>query len=112
MVAAAEFRRMALALGGTTETPHFERAAFRVKRIYATLAADGRTANLKLSPDEQALKCAVAPEAFAPVANAWGREGWTVAILGKLTAAETRDLLLMAWRHAQAPVRRGGKGRA
>ena len=47
-----DLRRIALSLEGTTEAPHFDRAAFKVARIYATLAAGGRTANLKLSPDE------------------------------------------------------------
>src|SRR3954451_24776874 len=47
-----DLRRMALALVGTSEAPHFDRAAFKVMRIYVTLAADGRTANFKFSPDE------------------------------------------------------------
>ena len=50
---ADDLRRIALSLAGTTEAPHFDRTAFKVKRIYATLAADGKTANLKLDPDEQ-----------------------------------------------------------
>lgn len=102
VVTAAEFRQMALALDGTLEAPHFDRIAFRVKRIYLTLAPDGVTANLKFSTDEQALKCAVAPEAFAPIANAWGRQGWTVATLANLAAMEAHDALQIAWRHAVA----------
>ena len=35
---AADFRRIALSLDGTSEAPHFDRQAFKV-RIYATLAA-------------------------------------------------------------------------
>jgi hypothetical protein len=62
MATAHDFRRIALSLEGTTEAPHFERTAFKVRRIYATLAPDGRTANLMLTPDEQALKCEVAPD--------------------------------------------------
>ena len=72
MATARDLRRIALSLEGTTEAPHFDRTAFKVRRIYATLAADGRTANLMFTPDEQALKCTVAPEAFSPVPNAWG----------------------------------------
>jgi len=60
-----DFRQVALSLEGTTEAPHFERTAFKVARIYATLAADGLTANLKFAPDEQELKCLTAPGAFA-----------------------------------------------
>jgi hypothetical protein len=105
MPSAAEFRRFALALEGTTQAPHFDRTAFKVARIYATLAADGRTANLKLAPDEQALKCEVAPDACAPVPNAWGRQGWTTVTLAKLSAAELKAALAMAWRHALPKTR-------
>jgi len=72
MATAKDFRRIALSLPGTTEAPHFERTAFKVRRVYATLAPDGRTANLMFSADEQALKCEVAPEAFSKVPHAWG----------------------------------------
>jgi hypothetical protein len=100
MASAAEFRRIALSLEGTSEAPHFDRAAFKVARIYATLAADGRTANLKFTPDEQALKCMVAVDAFSPVPNAWGQQGWTTVTLDKVTAAELRHALELARAHA------------
>jgi len=100
MTSAAEFRRIALSLEGTSEAPHFDRTAFKVERIYATLAADGRTANLKFSADEQELKCLIAPDAFAPVPNAWGRQGWTTATLAGLSRTELRNALETAWRHA------------
>ena len=80
--------------------PHFERTAFKVARIYATLAPDGLTANLKLTSDEQELKCTVAAEAFAPVPNAWGRQGWTTAKLSALSTPDLAAALEMAWRHA------------
>jgi hypothetical protein len=109
MATAKDFRRLALALEGTTEAPHFDRTAFKVRRIYATLAPDGKTANLMLSPDEQALKCAVAPEAFRPVPNAWGARGATTTTLSALGIAELQDALTIAWRHAvpQKSTRRG-----
>ena len=70
MTTARDLRRIALSLEGTTEVPHVDRAAFRVARIYVTLTADGRTANLKLTPEEQEFKCLLAPDAFTPVPNA------------------------------------------
>jgi hypothetical protein len=50
----------------------------------------------------------LAPEAFAPVAGGWGRQGWTVATLSALAAAELKDVLETAWRHAisKRPSRR------
>jgi hypothetical protein len=106
MATARDLRRIALSLEGTTEAPHFDRAAFKVVRIYATLAADGKTANLKLTPDEQALKCLTAPEAFTRIANAWGDQGWTTAILSALSIAELKHALAMAWQHGRAPAPR------
>src|SRR5262247_1253219 len=106
MATAKDLRRMALALEGTTESPHFDRAAFKVARIYVTLAADGRSANLKFTPDEQEFKCMLAPAAFVPVPNAWGKQGWTTATLSKLKAAELKAALEMAWAHAQ-PKKKG-----
>ena len=100
MATAKDLRRMAMALEGTSEAPHFDRAAFKVKRIYATLAADGRTANIRFTPDEQEFKCMMAPEAFAPIPNAWGKQGWTTVTLSKLKVAELGDALRTAWAHA------------
>lgn len=100
MATARDLRRIALSLEGTTEAPHFDRAAFKVARIYVTLAADGRTANLKLSPEEQEFKCLLAPNAFAPVPNAWGKQGWTTLSLAALGVAELRNALETAWQHA------------
>ena len=107
MTDAADFRRIALALDGVAEYQHFDRRAFKARVTFATLAADERTANLKFSPDEQALKCAVAPDAFAAVDNAWWRQGWTTATLAALTEAELRAALEAAWAHgASRPARR------
>jgi hypothetical protein len=100
MATARDLRRIALSLAGTTEAPHFDRVAFKVARIYATLAADGLTANLMLTPDEQELKCLLAPEAFVPVPNAWGQRGATTVTLGQLTEQELTSALEMAWGHA------------
>lgn len=66
MADARDFRKICLSLDGTSEAPHFDRRAFKVKRTYATLSADELTANLKFTPDEQEFKCMLAPEAFQP----------------------------------------------
>lgn len=106
MARGTDLRRIALSFEGTIEAPHFDRAAFKVARTYVTLAADERTANFKFTPDEQQLKCLTAPVAFAPVPNAWGKQGWTTATLARLTAGELKSALETAWRHAvPAPKR-------
>src|ERR1700704_3167847 len=111
MASKADLCRIALSLAGTTQAPHFDRTAFRVARIYATLAADGRTTNLKLRPQEQEFKCMMAPDAFAPVPGGWGRQGWTTVTLAMISKVELESALQMAWRHA-LPVPRGRTARA
>ena len=106
MATGNDLRRLALALEGTTEAPHFDRAAFKVARIYVTLAADGKTANFKFTPDEQEFKCMMAPGAFAPVPNAFGKQGWTTAVLSKLKLAELKSALEMARSHALPTTKR------
>jgi hypothetical protein len=100
MANAADFRRIALAFEGAGEYPHFDRRAFKARITFATLAPDEFSANIKFAPDEQALKCAVAPDAFAALDNAWGRRGWTCATLAALSETELKAALEMAWRHA------------
>jgi hypothetical protein len=94
-----------MALEGTSEAPHFDRTAFKAARIYVTLAADGRSANFRFTPDEQEFKCMMAPEAFAALPNAWGRQGWTMATLSALSSAELESALETAWRHATSKKR-------
>ena len=109
MADAADFRRIALSFDGAAEYPHFDRRAFKARVTFATLAPDGLSANLKLAPDEQALKCAVAPDAFRALDNAWGRQGWTEATLAALSEAELRAALEMAWRRAATKPKRSGE---
>ncbi len=100
MTSSSDFTEIALRLGGTTAAPHFDRTAFKVRRIYATLAADGLTANLKLTPDEQEFKVLLAPDSFAAVPGGWGRQGWTTVTLAAMTREELAAALELAWRHA------------
>jgi hypothetical protein len=97
-----DFAAAALALAGTVTAPHFDRTAFKVKRIYATLASDGKSANLKLSPDEQEFHCLLNPGAFSQIDNAWGRQGWTRVELARIDAQSLRPALEAAWRRGAA----------
>lgn len=108
MASARDFERIALTLAGTTSALHFDRVAFKVARTYATLAADRLTANLKLTPGEQKLKCLTAPDAFRPVAGAWGEQGWTTVTFAALSTEELASALDTAWRLAQ-PMKRKRK---
>jgi len=100
MADSESFARIALALPGATSGPHFDRTAFKVKRTFATLAADGLSANLKFTPDEQEFKCQLAPEVFKAIDNGWGRQGWTTMWLSAATDEDVAAALAMAHVHA------------
>jgi hypothetical protein len=105
MATAKEFRDAALSLEGTTEGQHFDRRSFKARRIYATLAADALTANIRFAPEEQEFRCEAQPGAFARVPNKFGDDGWTTATLSALTADDLRSALTAAWRHQALPPR-------
>jgi hypothetical protein len=102
MATAADVRKLALSLKGTTEHPHFDRTAFKVRRIYATLAADGKSLNLNLTPEEQEFKTMLAPDVFSAIPNKWGVSGWTTVDLKAIGRAELKAVLEMAWEHGRA----------
>lgn len=102
MATAKNLTEIAMSLEGTVAKPHMNRTAFKVRRIYATLRGDGLTANLKLLPDEQKLKCLTHPAGFSPVSGGWGNQGWTTMILAEVSTDELRAALEMAWAHGAA----------
>jgi hypothetical protein len=105
MATAADLRKLALALEGTTEAPHFDRVAFRAATIYATVAADGKTANVKLDAGDQTHKTEILPEAFAPVAGRWGQSGWTTVTLSAVSKPILAETLRSAWLMAQSKAK-------
>lgn len=102
MASTESFVRIAMALPGTVSAPHFDRTAFKVKRTFATLAADGMSANLKFTPEEQEFKCMVAPELFQAIDNGWGRQGWTTILIAPASEADIAAALAIAHAHAVA----------
>ena len=100
MANADDLRRLALALPGVEEYPHFDRRAFKARVTFVTLAPDGLSANFKFAPDKQALKTIVGPDAFSALPNAWGARGWTVGRLQALSEAELAAALQLAYAQA------------
>ena len=74
----ARARKLLLRFDDVSEAPHFDRVAFRTpRRIFATLAGDGRDVNFMFDPLAQEAFCEMAPGALAPVPGGWGRMGAT-----------------------------------
>lgn len=93
-----EFRGLALSLPGVTEGPHFDRLAFKVRRIFASLSPDGASVNLKLTHEEQAFFAEMSPAVFSRLPNRWGNRGWTQALLAPAEPEDVRAALEAAWR--------------
>jgi hypothetical protein len=97
-VTPAQFRKIALALPHAVEGAHMGHPDFRVGgKIFASLYEGGGT--VKLTPEEQEMRIAAAPEMFSPAAGAWGRRGWTRMHLKAIDAASARSALAAAWRN-------------
>ena len=98
MVTPEEIRKLALSFEETDEHPHFERAAFRVKKkIFATLLEKDNTLNLMLTPLDQSVFCAFDKTVIYPVPNAWGRKGATTVNLKKVRKSMLKDALTTAY---------------
>ena len=101
---ARDARRLALALPGVTEEPHFHLTSFRVNgKMFATLAPDGSFLNIFVDEDDRETMVTVDRRTYEPLH--WGR---TVAGLHvHVAAAKARDveqLLRAAWQR-KAPKR-------
>ena len=97
----AAFAKLALSLPDAEGESHFDTPDFRVAgRIFATAGRiDGR-AVLKFTPEQQQMLCEAEPAMFTPIANAWGRKGWTNLVLAKADAKTAHSAVWMAWRNA------------
>lgn len=106
----AAFRNAALGLPGAAEGSHMGHADFRANgRIFATLGYPERDhAMVKLSPDEQEIVVAGAPETFTPVPGGWGKGGATRVLLKSADPAAVKSGLKLAYDAAMAkkPARR------
>ena len=99
MITAETFAGMALSFAGTEQTPHFERTGFRVigKRMFATYLPVDNTANIFLTPEEQAVFCEMDRANIYPVPNKWGEKGATTFALNQVAKGLVLEALLSAY---------------
>lgn len=98
MITEAQFKAMALKLEGVTQSPHFEKIAFKINnKIFATLHATGNLAVVKLSLPDQSAFCAFDDTIIYPVPNKWGAQGWTNINLSKVLKSTLHDALNTAY---------------
>lgn len=99
MITGEKFMELALSFPGTTQKPHFERTGFSVigKRMFATYLAKDNTANIFLTPQEQAVFCKMDSKNIYPVPNKWGEKGATTFELKKVPKEFVSEALLSAY---------------
>jgi hypothetical protein len=90
---------MALSFPGTEQTAHFERIGFKVsgKRMFATYLEKENTANIFLTPKEQATFCEIDSINIYPVPNKWGAKGATTCALSNVAKEVVSEALLSAY---------------
>lgn len=98
MVTIDNLRKIALSFPEAKEEPHFERTSFRVKRkIFVTFDKVKHIACIKLSEIDQDVFCSSNKSIIYPVANKWGKQGWTLIEMNKVHKDLFSDALTTAY---------------
>jgi hypothetical protein len=102
---AEQVRRLALALDGAVELPHFHYTSFRAGgRIFATMAPDGTALHLFIGVEERDRAIAVYGAAIEPLH--WGPRVVGVRVaLAAAKPAMVEELLRQSYQHKANKVR-------
>lgn len=86
-----------MAFPEAVELPHFEKTSFRVaKKIFLTLDVKNGSAVVKLTEIDQSVFSA-GKNGIAPLANKWGKQGWTAIDLKKVRKTLFKDAIQSAY---------------
>jgi predicted DNA-binding protein (MmcQ/YjbR family) len=98
MVTIEILRKIALSFPNTTEEPHFDKISFKVKKkIFATYNDKNQTTCVKLSEIDQNVFTSINPSIVYPVANKWGKQGWTIIEMSNIEKDIFEDALKTAY---------------
>lgn len=98
MISLDTLRKMTLSFPEVTEEPHFEKTSFRVKKkIFASYDDKNKKVCLKLSEIAQNVFSSADKINIYPVANKWGKQGWTFIELENVRKDLFLDALTMAY---------------
>lgn len=91
-------KTIACSLPEVTESPHFEKTSFRVrKKIFLTYDAKSNIATIKLSAIDQDIFCKMDKANVYPVNNKWGLQGWTCLELAGAQKELVEDAIKAAY---------------
>lgn len=98
MITIDTLRKLALSFPETEEKMHFEKISFTVKKkIFASYDDKNETATIKLSETDQDVFSSFDKTTIYPVANKWGKQGWTIIELYKVRSDIFIDALTTAY---------------
>lgn len=105
MITEELFTELALSFPGTEQKSHFNRTGFGVsgKRLFATYLSKNNTANIFLTPAEQAVFCQMDAAHIYPVSNKWGEKGATTFTLDHVSKEVVQEALLSAYNEVVQP---------
>jgi hypothetical protein len=99
VVTAADVRRLALSLPGTTEGIVRDRVKFRIGRlVYLAFSPDEELMGFAFPKEERAALVDSDPEKFQMPATSDLRYNWVVVRLDRLDETEMLELVVDAWR--------------
>lgn len=84
MVSIERFKELCYAFPGVSDYQHFNRRAFKSKRIFVTLHQEKREANFMFNTEYQQQFCSLNPKAIKPLPNKWGLRGVTNMLLDEV----------------------------
>ena len=100
MLTPDQFRSLALAMDGASESAHMGHPDFRANgRIFATLHPAKETGMVKLTPKQQQEFLSEGSDAFVPSSGAWGRQGCTDVRLAAVEEDTLGQALTLAWQN-------------
>jgi YjbR len=92
-----DVRRIAMALLGTTESPHHQYTSFRVRgRIYATAPTEGGSLHVFVDEQDRDRMVVLYPDTYEKLG--WGRKIVGLRVdLEKARLDDVKELLRIAW---------------
>ena len=101
MLTADQFRDLALAMEGASESAHMGHPDFRAHgRIFATLHPGNESGMVKLTLEQQQFMKELS-DAFAPESGAWGRQGCTKVKLAAVDQETLGHAITLAWQNTK-----------
>lgn len=93
-----DIRQLALAFPETSEAPHFDKVAFKVKKkIFMTYNEAQHRICVKLSEIDQNVFSSIDQKMIYPVPNNFGKQGWTLIDLDLIPEDILKDAIQTAY---------------